>query len=211
MLRVVARLGYGYACRHFHTVYFWPFNGSGRFPLSHSIRSGKIRVQLQRTCFRHAVGAVSCLLVCLSCIDAGPEPYRFFSSPAYSLQPLPSGDIYSGPSGPQGVDLCLCNTIAYSLISACDGCQAGGTAADWSRYDSRSFFSFQLQGLMHLPLAGQSMRPTARRYCLPAREFPAVDVNLMRSTLTLVCRFPYPIPAGTSLQRWAIADIPVRC
>ncbi|KAI0270213.1 hypothetical protein BGY98DRAFT_1011216 [Russula aff. rugulosa BPL654] len=91
------------------------------------------------------------------------------SGGSYSLQPLPSGDIYSGPSGPQGVDLCLCNTIAYSLICACDGCQAGGTVADWSSWS-------------------------------------VYAANC--TTILPPGTFPYPIPAGTSLQRWAIADIP---
>jgi hypothetical protein len=64
---------------------------------------------------------------------------------------------------------------------------------------------------MYLTLAGRSMCPTARRYCLPAREFHVLDENLKRSTLTLVRRFPNPIPAGTSLQQWALIDVTVRC
>jgi hypothetical protein len=62
-----------------------------------------------------------------------------------------------------------------------------------------SSFSFQLPGLMHLPLTGWTMRTTARRRCLPPREFPVLEENLMCGTLTLVRRFPNPIPAGTLL------------
>ena len=72
--------------------------------------------------------------------------------------------------------------------------------------------SHQLLGLRYPPSGGRSTRPTARRHCLPAREFLMLNENpIMRSTLTLVRRFPNPIPAGTSLQRWALLDVTVRC
>jgi len=47
-----------------------------------------------------------------------------------SLQP---GNSYSGPSGSDDSDLCECNTIAYSLISACDACQ-GADWISWAEY-----------------------------------------------------------------------------
>ncbi|KAI0271015.1 hypothetical protein BGY98DRAFT_1007935, partial [Russula aff. rugulosa BPL654] len=51
--------------------------------------------------------------------------YMFSTCHAGSLtiQPLQSGYHHSGPPSTQGDDLCLCNTIAYSLLSACDGSQ----------------------------------------------------------------------------------------
>ncbi|KAF8477802.1 hypothetical protein DFH94DRAFT_846164 [Russula ochroleuca] len=41
---------------------------------------------------------------------------------------LDSNQSYAGPSadGHDGSDLCKCNTIAYSLLSACDACQGSG-------------------------------------------------------------------------------------
>lgn len=70
-----------------------------------------------------------------------------------------------------------------------------------------TLFFFQLPGLMYLPLAGQTGRTTARRHYLPLRELPAPKKNLMHSTLTLIHRFPNPIPAGTSLPQWTLLDV----
>ena len=60
---------------------------------------------------------------------------------------------------------------------------------------STSLFSFQLPGIMYLPLAGRTMRTTARRNCLPLCEFHVLEENLMRSTLTLSVGSP-------TLSRW---------
>ena len=38
-----------------------------------------------------------------------------------------------------------------------------------------TLFSFQLPGLMNLPSAGRTGRTTARRHCLPLREFPVLE------------------------------------
>jgi len=43
---------------------------------------------------------------------------------------------YLGPYASQSTDLCECNTIAYSLLSACSACQ-GGTWVSWSEYSAR--------------------------------------------------------------------------
>jgi len=58
---------------------------------------------------------------------------------------------------------------------------------DWVRFTS---FSFQLLGLMHLPLASRTIRTIARRYCLLACEFPVLEENPIRSTLTLSAGSP---------------------
>ena len=73
------------------------------------------------------MGAVSFMLVDLSCFGAGREPYRLIYFLAFTVDALETGYHYSLN---QGADLCLCNTIAYSLYSACDGCQGSG----WIRY-----------------------------------------------------------------------------
>ena len=55
----------------------WLLTDLVAFLSSHSILSGKMRVQLRRSCYRHALGAVSCLFVVLSCIGTGREHYLF--------------------------------------------------------------------------------------------------------------------------------------
>ena len=51
-------------------------NRPGVFALRRSILSGKIRVQLQRTCCRRAMEAVSCYSFVLSLVRAGRDPYH---------------------------------------------------------------------------------------------------------------------------------------
>jgi hypothetical protein len=99
------------------------------FLSSHSILSTKIRVKLQRTCWRHVMGAVSRCLFDLPCIG---EPYRPLSFAAFTISPLQQGYSYFGPSGVDDSNLCKCSTVGYSLLSACGGCQ-GQT---WVTYDS---------------------------------------------------------------------------
>ncbi|KAI9436124.1 hypothetical protein F5148DRAFT_25864 [Russula earlei] len=44
----------------------------------------------------------------------------------FSIPDLVSGDSYTGPTGAgDSSDLCKCNTVVYSLMSACDACQGG--------------------------------------------------------------------------------------
>ncbi|KAI9508317.1 hypothetical protein F5148DRAFT_930723 [Russula earlei] len=45
------------------------------------------------------------------------------SNGAFSVPALLPQHSYTGPSGQDDDDLCKCNTVAYSLISACDACQ----------------------------------------------------------------------------------------
>jgi len=49
----------------------------------------------------------------------------------FTIPQLASGNHYSGPSDPNATDTCECNTVYYSLISACAGCQKG----TWLSYD----------------------------------------------------------------------------
>ncbi|KAN0135279.1 hypothetical protein V8E53_006844 [Lactarius tabidus] len=46
------------------------------------------------------------------------------NSGAFNISPLPSGFWYTGPAAAEGANTCKCNTVAYNLVSACDGCQA---------------------------------------------------------------------------------------
>ncbi|KAI0293298.1 hypothetical protein B0F90DRAFT_1407680 [Multifurca ochricompacta] len=45
------------------------------------------------------------------------------SGGSFIVDPLLPGETYVGPAGIDDGDLCKCNTIAYSLISACGACQ----------------------------------------------------------------------------------------
>ena len=129
MLRIVARPGLLEMVTPLviFTCHILAHNRPCGFPPSRSILSGNMRVQLLRTCCRHVMGAVSCLFVCLfvclSCVGAGREPYCriTIALPAFTVDALPKGFHYAGPYKTQAADLCLCNTIAYSLLSACDG------------------------------------------------------------------------------------------
>ena len=63
------------------------------------------------------------------------EICRLIPFSAATLLPLPAGYSYGGPSGPDDADLCECNTVVYSLISACDACQG----EKWFTYDCHRF------------------------------------------------------------------------
>ncbi|KAG2368316.1 hypothetical protein BDR07DRAFT_62936 [Suillus spraguei] len=52
----------------------------------------------------------------------------------FNIGPLPFGDFYSSPSGP-GANPCQCNTVYYSMISACSVCQ-NGSYVSWSEWSS---------------------------------------------------------------------------
>ena len=43
--------------------------------------------------------------------------------PAFTLDSLPPGYSYTGPSGSDNDDICKCNSVVYNLMSACDACQ----------------------------------------------------------------------------------------
>ncbi|THH17528.1 hypothetical protein EW146_g3302 [Bondarzewia mesenterica] len=51
----------------------------------------------------------------------------------FSIPALTPNHHYIGPDGPDNGDLCKCNTVSYSLISACDACQ-GSTWTQWSEW-----------------------------------------------------------------------------
>lgn len=165
-----------------------------------------MRVLLQHTCSRHAMGAVSCSFVCL---PLSPSVNLIvFSLPQRSHSNRCQVDTTILAHRQLRALTCACATSSriHSYVHVTDARDQLGVGT------THSVYSFQLPvpGLTHLPLAGQTMCPTAQRYCLLAREFPVLSENLTRSILTLVRRFPNPIPAGTSLQRWTLLDITVR-
>lgn len=71
----------------------------------------KVAAYLQSTCF----GGSECSLACMS---TALSPFA-----AFTVDPLPPGYQYAGPYVLDGDDLCKCNTVTYSLLSACGACQ----------------------------------------------------------------------------------------
>ncbi|KAI0271934.1 hypothetical protein BGY98DRAFT_936902 [Russula aff. rugulosa BPL654] len=57
------------------------------------------------------------------------------SGGSFTLNALLPGDQYLGPTGPDDSDLCKCNTVTYSLLSACDACQ-GADWLSWSEFSA---------------------------------------------------------------------------
>ncbi|KAI0246495.1 hypothetical protein BJV78DRAFT_1254372 [Lactifluus subvellereus] len=60
------------------------------------------------------------------------------SGGSFSMPPLQQNNSYYGPArddDSDAKDLCKCNTVVYSLLSACDACQQQEWIA-WSRYSS---------------------------------------------------------------------------
>ncbi|KAI9462907.1 hypothetical protein BJY52DRAFT_1255950 [Lactarius psammicola] len=62
----------------------------------------------------------------LSLID--PHIYTVFA-----IAPLPQGSLYRGPDAGRG-NLCVCNTVVYSLVSACGACQGSSQWIQWSQW-----------------------------------------------------------------------------
>jgi len=128
---------------------------------------------------------------------------------AFTINSLMPGYSYTGPSGVDDSNLCKCNTVAYSLISACDACQS----SNWITYVSSSSFPPQSPSVygMRLPLGGLSIRTIVQKFCLPRREFPvAATSHSMALTRRSALSFPNPVPAGTRVPQWALIDVTVR-
>ena len=94
---------------------------------------------------------------------------------AFTINSLLPGSSYSGPSGVDNSNMCKCNTVAYSLISACDACQS----SNWITYVSSSPFLLQSPSAysMRLLLGGLSIRTIVQKLYLPRREFPVSATN----------------------------------
>ncbi|KAH9171573.1 hypothetical protein EDB89DRAFT_1090712 [Lactarius sanguifluus] len=57
-----------------------------------------------------------------------PHAYTVFK-----IDPLPQGSVYRGPNAGQS-NLCECNTVVYSLVSACGACQGSSEWIQWSQW-----------------------------------------------------------------------------
>jgi hypothetical protein len=111
-----------------------------------------------------------------SFLSCAREPWRLISFAAYTIDALPNGTAYTTS---QNNNLCVCNTVAYSLLSACDGCQGDV----WVPYDNTSLSSFQILDLMYLTSAIRNILPTAQMLWLPGGEFPLAPEKSLRLML----------------------------
>ena len=92
-------------------------------------------------------------MLCLECATEAVS-----SLPVFDQGPLPLGEQYTGPAGVDDSNLCKCNTITYSLVSACGACQG----AQWITYDY--IFSSLISVFISLPLDGPNGYSTAQRF-----------------------------------------------
>ncbi|KAI0321647.1 hypothetical protein OF83DRAFT_1098441 [Amylostereum chailletii] len=53
---------------------------------------------------------------------------------SFTIEPLQPGNAYGGPTGSDRGDVCKCNSVAYSTISACSACQS----RSWVPWDTWS-------------------------------------------------------------------------
>ena len=92
----------------------------------HITPSIKIHVRWPHIWKLPAIRAVSIWLPCMG--------IALSSTAVWTFEPLPTGYHYGGPNDYWRTDLCMCNSILYSLVSACDACQGD----PWSTYGSIS-------------------------------------------------------------------------
>ena len=92
----------------------------------HITPSIKIHVRWPHIWKLPAIRAVSIWLLCMG--------IALSSTAVWTFEPLPTGYHYGGPNDYWRTDLCMCNSILYSLVSACDACQGD----PWSTYGSIS-------------------------------------------------------------------------
>jgi len=96
------------------------------------------------------------------------------SHAAFTINSLLPGYSYTGPSGVDDSNMCKCNTIAYSLISACDACQS----ETWITYGF--IVSFKALRNDYLLSGGLNIRSIVQGLFPLRREIPVVAETLPR-------------------------------
>jgi hypothetical protein len=79
----------------------------------------------QSPCQTAAYLAAQCNNERTSVLPSVPRGNLADTSPEFTIPQLAQGNHYTGPSGSDAGDICRCNSVYYSLISACIGCQKG--------------------------------------------------------------------------------------
>ncbi|KAN0119069.1 hypothetical protein V8E52_004516 [Russula decolorans] len=90
--------------------------------------------------------------------------------------------MYTGPSDYDDSDLCKCNTVTYSLLSACVACQE----EEWISYGIPFVVIIKSLGLIW---------PKYMHNC--TKVLPSSS-------------FPNPVPYGTRVPYWALIDVTVK-
>jgi hypothetical protein len=134
---------------------------------------------------------------------------------------LSAGDSYVGPTGSNdSSDLCKCNTVVYSLMSACDACQFDD--AVWFPYvflpfnlASFAFISLHVHwlrssvvGWLYFDTDGIRGRLTALPRT-PHRRSSPILICVLLEAMMIRLRFSNTIPNGTSVPAWAFIDVTV--
>ena len=115
------------------------------------------------------------------------------------------GNSYTGPINFGPVVLCECNTVVYSLLSACGACQGG----KWITCDHiGSFFSIP-SGLCSV-----ISWPEYTTYCTETlHASQSVPCGLRKSlaiTSLFSPRFPNPVPSQIRVPLWSLIDVTIR-
>jgi hypothetical protein len=105
-------------------IHFFPYPFLFPYPLSKSFNSINqnpclVAAYLESTCNEGSQSSSSRT-------PASPSSPRA----EFNLPAIEPGNSYSGPTTDDEKDLCKCNTVVYSLISACGACQG----QRWNRY-----------------------------------------------------------------------------
>ena len=122
----------------------------------------------------------------------------------FNIEPLPQGRFYAGPSGS---DNCRCNSVYYSLISGCAGCQKG----IWQPYVHILLLSVSCLILgdpySTVTTSGTQTAPVSlpcQRSCLSCSQ-PHGLLNRFSWS-----RFPQSITNDTRVPAWAFMNVSVR-
>ncbi|KAH9960178.1 hypothetical protein BC827DRAFT_1209690 [Russula dissimulans] len=115
----------------------------------------------------------------------------------YVIDPLQSGHSYNGPLYGES-NSCQCNTVVYSLVSACGACQ-GSTWITWSQwsFNCSDIYAPSDNTLVHFHLPLHAIL-----YTTPILSFASYD-----TPLTYRYRYPNTIPYGTRVPHWAYLDV----
>jgi hypothetical protein len=138
-----------------------------------------------------------------------------FNETAFTIPALTSdNNSYIGPTGPLDAnDLCKCNTVVYSLTSACAACQ-GNNWVSCVRPFLLALSCVYQRNYDHDFVGGTPGRKTALPSILHKRLSESALVSrfcfaLLTMSDWLFLRFSNIVPDGTRVQEWAFIDVTV--
>jgi len=182
MPRIVARRGDGYACCPLHAFFgccliCW-YGAQSHNSLGQNACT--VAAYLMSTCNGGCEFSSSLLCPCIS------EPCCLVSLSAFTIKELAPGYHYTGPSGYDDSDMCKCNTVTYSLLSACVACQG----EEWITYEIPFVVLFKSLELRYLTSDGRNIYTTAQKFCPPRRELPVAAENLICLNMIIAAQVP---------------------